>query len=124
MSQNNIDTRHPVFCRMQEDFTEGVNDALKRMLRNGVNDGRVVCTLEIKLIEDEVEGTHGIARMVKTPIFVHKIKTSVSQGISINAATKMQGTEILIDHDGFPEFSEYARQMTIFDQEGQGDEEE
>ena len=124
MSQDSIDTRHPVFCRMQEDFTAGINDALKRMLRNGANDGRVVCTLEIKLIEDEVEGTHGIERMVKTPIFAHKIKTSVSQGISINAATKMQGTEILVDRDGNPKFSEYARQMTIFDQEGQGDEEE
>ena len=49
MKRENISTRHPIFCRMQEDFTEGINDALKRMLKNGVNEGRVTCTLDINL---------------------------------------------------------------------------
>lgn len=124
MKRENISTRHPIFCKMQEDFTEGINDALKRMLKNGVSEGRVTCTLDITMLEDEVTGTHGIERLAKTPIFQHKIKASVSQGILLNGKTNARGTEILTDHDGNLVFSEYSRQMTLFDEESQEDEEE
>ena len=124
MKRENISTRHPIFCRMQEDFTEGINDALKRMLRNGVNEGRVTCTLDINLFEDEVTGTHGIERLAKTPVFQHKVKTSVSQGVLLNGKTNMRGTEITQDSEGNPVLSEYSRQMTLFDEGSPEDDEE
>ena len=124
MKRENISTRHPIFCRMQEDFTEGINDALKRMLKNGVNEGRATCTLDINLFEDEVIGTHGIGRLAKTPVFQHKVKTSVSQGVLLNGKTNMRGTEIIQDPEGNPVLSEYSRQMTLFDEGSPEDDEE
>ena len=118
-----ITTGNPVFFRMREDFDEGINDALKRMLKNGVDFGKVTCTLEITLVEEEISGTHGILRMAKTPVFAHKVKTSVSQGMLINGETQMQGIEVRLDQEGNPFCSKYGGQMTLFDNEEDTDDE-
>jgi len=117
-----INTGNPIFFRMREDFDEGINDALKRMLKNGVDFGKVTCTLEITLVEEEISGTHGILRMAKTPVFAHKVKTSVSQGTLINGEAKMRGVEVRLDPDGNPVCSKYGGQMSLFDEEDQDDE--
>lgn len=118
-----ITTGNPVFFRMREDFDEGINDALKRMLKNGVDFGKVTCTLEITLVEEEISGTHGVLRIAKTPIFAHKVKTAVSQGTLINGETQMRGVEIRLDQDGNPFCSKYGGQMTLFDEEEDQDDE-
>ena len=116
-----IDTGNPIFYRMQEDFSEAINDTVKRMLRLGVNEGRVTCTLGITLIEEEITGSHGMARMAKTPVFEHKVKTAVSQGIQVSGEAQMRGTEIRLDQDGNPIFSKYGGQMSLFDEEENDD---
>lgn len=124
MVPKHINTGNPIFFRMREDFDEGINDALKRMLRNGVDSGRVTCTLEITLVEEEISGTHGILRMAKTPVFAHKVKTSVSQGTQINGEAQMRGVEVRLDPDGNPACTKYGGQMSLFEDEEPDDEEE
>lgn len=114
---NGINTGNPIFYRMQEDFSEGLNDALKRMLRNGVNQGKVTCTVTIQLVEEEITGSHGMARMAKTPVFDHKVKTSVSQGTQIEGKALMRGVEIFLDEDGDPACRKYGGQMSLFDED-------
>ena len=116
-----IDTGNPIFYRMQEDLSEAINDTVKRMLRLGVNEGKVTCTLGITLIEEEITGSNGIARMAKTPVFEHKVKTAVSQGIQVSGEAQMRGTEIRLDQDGNPIFSKYGGQMSLFDEEEDND---
>ena len=116
-----IDTANPIFYRMQEDFSEAINDTVKRMLRLGVNEGRVTCTLTITLVEEEITGSHGMARMAKTPVFEHKVKTAASQGIQVSGEAQMRGTEIRLDQDGNPVFSNYGGQMSLFDAEQDDD---
>ena len=116
-----IDTANPIFYRMQEDLSAAINDTVKRMLKLGVNEGKVTCSLSITLIEEEISGTHGILRMAKTPIFEHKVKTAVSQGIQVSGETQMRGTEIRLDEEGTPVFSTYGGQMSLFDEEDEED---
>ena len=116
-----IDTANPIFYRMQEDFSEAINDTVKRMLRLGVNEGRVTCTLTITLVEEEITGSHGMARMAKTPVCEHKVTTAVSQGIQVSGEAQMRGTEIRLDQDGNPIFSKYGGQMSLFDEDEEND---
>ena len=112
-----INTGNPIFYRMQEDFSEGLTDAITRMIRHGVNQGKVTCTITITLVEDEIMDERGLIRPVKTPVFEHRVKTAVSQGIKIEGNAQMRGTEIDLDEDGNPYYRRYGGQMTLEDLE-------
>ena len=109
---------------MREDISKGIDDVLRRMLKNGVNEGKMTCTLTIRFEEEEITGMHGMLRMAKTPIFEHKVKSSVAQGISVDGRMTLRGVEVTNDANGDPVFRDYARQQALFDIQREDDDDE
>lgn len=94
-----ITIENMLFSRLRNDITEGLNDALERMLKNDVDEGKVTCTIKISIAEKEVAGTQSMARIAKMPFFKHKVNTAVTNGKSIEGGCDPQ-KEIILTETG------------------------
>jgi len=113
-----ITIENMLFSRLRNDISEGLNDALERMLKNEVDEGKVSCTIKISISEKEVTGTHGMARIAKLPFFEHKVKTAVTNGRSIEGGCDPQKEIVLTETGELVMRAMPGGQMSLFGGDG------